>query len=125
MGTSAGSAWAKAVIAWNAATNEVRSGQVVAGQWSLSAEFDITYSFNPAGAWIANHQMTMNGKRCDFSIDDFKACAKMVSMKRGCAEKIVGEVRGTVSRRKTYADDAGIDRLQRDQIQVALRLESF
>src|SRR5204862_226022 len=32
VGTSAGGARAKAVIAWNSETNEVRSGQVVAGK---------------------------------------------------------------------------------------------
>ncbi len=32
MGTSAGGARAKAVIAWNPETNEVRSGQVKAGK---------------------------------------------------------------------------------------------
>ncbi len=32
VGTSAGGARAKAVIAWNPATNEVRSGQVPAGE---------------------------------------------------------------------------------------------
>jgi serine/threonine-protein kinase HipA len=31
VGTSAGGARAKAVIAWNRATNEVRSGQIAAG----------------------------------------------------------------------------------------------
>ncbi len=95
------------------------------GTWSLSPAFDITYSFNPAGAWTADHQMTMNGKRDDFTLDDFKACAKTASMKRGRAEKIVDEVRDTVWRWKTYADDAGVTRLQRDQIQATLRLDSF
>jgi serine/threonine-protein kinase HipA len=32
VGTSAGGAWAKAVIAWNPSTNEVRSGQIPAGE---------------------------------------------------------------------------------------------
>ncbi len=27
--------------------------------------------------------MTLNGKRDDFSMEDFKACAKAISMKRG------------------------------------------
>jgi len=95
------------------------------GTWSLSPAFDITYSFNPAGSWTADHQMTMNGKRDDFTLDDFRACAKTASMKRGRAEKIVDEVRDTVWRWKTYADDAGVTRLQRDQIQATLRLDSF
>jgi serine/threonine-protein kinase HipA len=33
------------------------------GQWSLAPAFDLTYSYNPSGAWTARHQMTLNGKR--------------------------------------------------------------
>lgn len=93
------------------------------GEWSLSPAFDMTYSFNPSGAWTATHQMTINGKRDNFTLDDFKACAKTASMKRGRAGKIIDEVKQSVSRWKDFADAAGVDPLQRDQIQRALRLE--
>ena len=45
------------------------------GEWSLSPAFDMTYSFNPAGPWTSSHQMTMNGKRADFTMEDFNARA--------------------------------------------------
>ncbi len=96
-----------------------------AGKWSLSPAFDMTYSFNPSGAWTASHQMTMNGKRDAFTLDDFKACAKAASMKRGRAEAIVGEVREVVSQWRDYAEDAGVPVSMRDQIQQVLRLEGF
>jgi serine/threonine-protein kinase HipA len=92
------------------------------GSWSLSPAFDITYSFNPSGSWTASHQMTMNGKRDDFTPEDFKACAKTASMKRGRAETIVREVLETVSRWRDYADEAGVPVTWRDQIQKTLRL---
>lgn len=95
------------------------------GKWSLSPAFDVTYSFNPAGAWTASHQMTLNGKRDDFTMDDFKACAKAASMKRGRAEAIVNEVRETVSRWKAYAEAAGIPVSVRDRIQRTFRLKDF
>ncbi|MHB8471534.1 MAG: type II toxin-antitoxin system HipA family toxin [Gammaproteobacteria bacterium] len=95
------------------------------GQWSLSPAFDVTYSFNPAGAWTASHQMTLNGKRDDFTMDDFKACAKAASMKRGRAETIVNEVRETVSRWKRYAEAAGLPVSMRDRIQRTFRLKDF
>lgn len=95
------------------------------GNWSLSPAFDVIYSFNPAGAWTASHQMTLNGKRDDFTMDDFKACAKAASMKRGRAETIINEVRETVSRWKDYAEEAGVPVAVRDQIQRTLRLKSF
>jgi serine/threonine-protein kinase HipA len=93
------------------------------GRWSLSPAFDITYSYNPAGRWTAAHQMTINGKNDDFGIEDFRACAKAVSMKRGRAEALVDEVRQVVSRWTDYADEAGVDPAQRDKIRAALRLE--
>jgi serine/threonine-protein kinase HipA len=95
------------------------------GNWSLSPAFDVIYSFNPAGAWTASHQMTLNGKRDDFTMDDFKACAKAASMKRGRAETIINEVRETVSRWKDYAEEAGVPVAVRDQIQRTLRLKGF
>ena len=95
------------------------------GHWSLSPAFDMTYSFNPAGSWTASHQMTMNGKRDDFTMDDFKACAKAASMKRGRAESIVNEVQETVYRWQDYADDAGVPVSVRDRIQHTLRLKNF
>jgi serine/threonine-protein kinase HipA len=93
-----------------------------AGNWSLSPAFDVTYSFNPAGSWTASHQMTLNGKRDDFTPDDFRDCARTVSMKRGRAEAIVGEVQAVVSRWREYAGDAGVPAAWAEKIQHALRL---
>ncbi len=95
------------------------------GNWSLSPAFDMTYSYNPAGSWTVSHQMTLNGKRDDFSMDDFKACAKTVSMKRGRAKAIINEVKKAVSRWNSYAEEAGVPVSMRDQIQHSLRLKGF
>ncbi len=95
------------------------------GQWSLSPAFDINYSFNPSGRWTAQHQMTVNGKRDHFTMDDFKACAKTASMKRGRAKMIIEEVQETVSQWKTYAKAAGVPVSTQEQIQKMLRLENF
>ena len=95
------------------------------GRWSLSPAFDVTYSFNAAGQWTASHQMTMNGKRDNFSKEDFKACARAASMKRGRAETIVNEVMETVLRWRDYADSAGVSPVWRDHIQDTLRVKGF
>ncbi len=95
------------------------------GKWSLSPAFDMTYSFNPSGKWTARHQMTMNGKRDNFRMEDFKACARVASMKRGRAETIVNEVLKTVSRWRDYADEAGVSPSWRDGIQDTLRLKNL
>lgn len=95
------------------------------GRWSLAPAFDMTYSYNPTGAWTASHQMTLNGKQDNFVLADFKACAKAASMKRGRAETIIEEVQETVSRWRSYAEEAGIHADVRDKIQRVLRLQAF
>jgi serine/threonine-protein kinase HipA len=95
------------------------------GNWSLSPAFDMTYSFQPSGKWTSSHQMTLNGKRDGFTLDDFKACANSASMKRGRAETIIAEVRAVVVRWRDYADESRVNPAQRDKIQAALRLEPF
>ncbi len=92
------------------------------GTWLLAPAFDLIYSFNPSGDWTASHQMTVNGKRDGFTLEDFKACAKVASMKRGRAETITREVRERVACWRNYADDAGVNPVWRDYIQNTLRL---
>ncbi len=93
------------------------------GRWSLAPAFDIAYSFNPSGSWTSSHQMTMNGKRDGFSMDDFKTCAEAASLKRGRAESIVAAVRSAVEKWPKFADKAKVTRSWKDQIRNNLRLE--
>ena len=95
------------------------------GKWSLAPAFDMTYSYQPSGKWTSSHQMTMNGKRSGFALEDFNACAKSASMKRGRAETIIDEVQAVVTRWRDYADETRVIPEQRDKIQAALRLEPF
>ena len=86
------------------------------GHWSLAPAFDMTYAYNPSGAWTATHQMTLNGKRDSFTIEDFRAVAQNTNMKRGRAETIVKEVTSVVSRWPEFADEAKVPIKIRDQI---------
>jgi serine/threonine-protein kinase HipA len=94
-----------------------------AGAWSLAPAFDLTHSYNPKGAWTASHQMTMNGKRDGFTLEDFRACANSALMKRGRAETIVDEVRAAVSKWPDYAEQAQVTSAWRKEIQQNLRLK--
>ncbi len=95
------------------------------GEWSLAPAFDVTYSFNPSGAWTASHQMTMNGKRDRFTMDDFNACARSASMKRGRAATIVAEVQATASKWRSFAEQAGLPEAVYEKIQRSLNLQPF
>ena len=95
------------------------------GNWSLSPAFDMTYSFNPNGAWTASHQMTMNGKREHFTLDDFRACAKTAALKRGSAEKIIAAVQDTVANWRDYAEVAGVPAANAERIQQTLNIKPY
>ncbi len=93
------------------------------GAWSLAPAFDVTYACNPQGLWTRSHQMTLNGRRDGFTLEDVRACAATAGLKRGRAERMLDEVRAVVARWPQYADEAGVWPRQRDQIRSSLRLE--
>ena len=92
------------------------------GEWHLAPAFDVTYSYNPSGAWTATHQMTISGKRDDFTVADFEACARVGLMKRGRAGKILDEVLAAVRRWQEFSDVAGLSEIWCEQIQRTHRL---
>ena len=91
------------------------------GTWSLSPAFDMTYSFNPSGAWTSTHQMSLNGKRDNFILEDFRACAKNTSMKRNRAEEILRQVQEAVWKWADFAADAGVSEDIAEKIRKAHR----
>ena len=93
------------------------------GEWSLAPAFDVTYSYNPTGSWTSTHQMTLNGRRDGFTMEDFEACAKSALMKRGRAAVIIAEVQAAVRRWPEFAAEARLDEERRDKIQKTHRLE--
>lgn len=88
------------------------------GRWSLAPAFDVTYSYNPSGTWTATHQMTLNGKRDGFDLDDVRAAARSAQMKRGRAEAILDEVEAQVERWPEFAAGAGVPDAWADQIRA-------
>lgn len=78
------------------------------GEWSLAPAYDVTYSYNPSGAWTASHQMTVNGKRDGFTRADLDACAKSALIQRGRAASIIHDVIAAVARWPEFASQAGL-----------------
>ena len=94
-----------------------------AGEWRLSPAFDLVYAFNPAGTWTARHQMSIDGKRDDFTIEDFREVGRTASMKRGRAGEIVAEVQEAVRDWPELADEAGVPEERATAIGRTHRLE--
>jgi serine/threonine-protein kinase HipA len=89
----------------------------------LAPAFDVTYNYNPNGAWTSRHQMSVNGKRDAFAIEDFRDCAHVAGLKRGRGEKILKEVTTAVAGWKESAAKAAVSVKWRDEIQSNLRLK--
>lgn len=94
-----------------------------AGEWSLSPAFDVTYNYRSDGEWTARHQMSLNGKRDGFLIDDFLHCAEVVSMQRTRALTIVDEVAAAVADWPDYAAEEKVPDRRAAEIGETLRLE--
>jgi serine/threonine-protein kinase HipA len=92
------------------------------GRWELAPAFDVVYSYRPGSPWTDQHQMTVNGKRDNFTLADFGACGRTASLPRGRATRIVEEMREVVSEWKVYAHRAQVDDEHVRRIVPALRL---
>jgi serine/threonine-protein kinase HipA len=95
------------------------------GQWTLSPAFDVSYSYQPSGQWTANHQMSLNAKRDDFTREDFRICGKLASLPRGRSDDLLEEVREVVARWPNYAKQVGVPADDIRRIQKTLRLDPF
>ncbi len=79
-----------------------------AGGWRLSPAFDVSYSWNPSGAWTSVHQMTLGGKRDGFTVDELIEFAGVAGVKRIKAMGLLAEVGAAVRGWRGYADEAGV-----------------
>ena len=78
------------------------------GKWTLSPAYDVSFAYNPDGAWTSSHQMSINGKRKNIAASDFETCAKISGLKNSEAKATVSEVCKSVSHWKEFAATAGV-----------------
>jgi serine/threonine-protein kinase HipA len=92
------------------------------GRFRLSPAYDVTHAYAPDGDWTARHQMSVNGKRDDFRLEDFIATGKVAKLPRGRAQAIVREAVDVVSRWPVYAKRANVPEALADAVAGDLRL---
>ena len=76
------------------------------GKWKLSPAFDVIYAHNPAGKWTNQHQMSINGKRNNFVVEDMIAVGDSISIRK--PKDIIKEVLDAVKRWPEFAKKAGV-----------------
>ncbi|MBT4267701.1 MAG: type II toxin-antitoxin system HipA family toxin [Deltaproteobacteria bacterium] len=90
------------------------------GHWKLSPAFDVMYSHNPAGKWTNQHQMTLNGKRDNFTLQDIIAVGESISIPK--PQTVIREVRDSVERWPEFAQKAGVSKQRTHEIRKYHRL---
>lgn len=76
------------------------------GNWYLTPAYDVSYSYLPGSFWGDSHQMTVNAKRDDFTLEDLLSVARQV---RGMdARRIIREVCAAVAQWPRFAAMAGV-----------------
>lgn len=93
------------------------------GQWSLSPAFDVTYAFSPKpGKNTASHQMSINHKREDFSMADFREVARHASIRRDRVDEMIEEVIAAVRQWPALAARTGVENERIAQVEAVHRL---
>lgn len=84
------------------------------GHWKLAPAFDVTYANNPNGRWTGTHQMTFNGKRENFTLEDFKTVAKNAGLVQGRYKRILEQVQDSLA---TFKKRAKVNDVPKNLIQ--------
>lgn len=78
------------------------------GQWKISPAYDVSYAYNPNGMWTSSHQMTINGKRKNFTELDFETCAKLGNLSNKEKKNAITDVKAAISKWKSIAKKTGL-----------------
>lgn len=91
------------------------------GNWRLAPAYDLAYNHNPAG-WTREHQMSINGKRDNFTRGDFEAMARKARVPLPAARSALEQVVEAVSRWNGLAGEHEVPVGLRKAIGAGLRL---
>lgn len=92
--------------------------------WRLSPAYDVAFSYRPGSEWVDKHQMSINGKRDDFSLNDLLAVAKLITnLTPSKARDIITNTCDVVSNWSLMAKKEGVPDELVGRISGALRLK--
>jgi serine/threonine-protein kinase HipA len=76
------------------------------GKWTLSPAYDITYMYDPLGKWTNEHQMLVNGKSSNITLEDIISAGKNMNISELIIKRIIDEVKSAVKQFEKYAYEA-------------------
>lgn len=92
------------------------------GQWKLSPAYDVSFAFNPNGLWTSSHQMTINGKRKNFTEADFEVCSKTANLSLREVKNAISDVKSAIAKWKVFAKDEELSEKRTEEIAQILNL---
>lgn len=78
-----------------------------AGVWKLAPAYDMTFSYRPDSAWTSRHQMKINGKRDQLTLDDLYVCGRSMDISVRRIKEIMKNVIEVVRNWERYAEYVG------------------
>lgn len=90
------------------------------GSWKLAPAYDLCYTYSPSGQWTNKHQMSVNAKRDNFTIDDLLKIGNEQGINR--PKSIIGEIRDAVANWESIAKRNQVPPAFIQQVQPNLHL---
>ncbi|RAV29893.1 type II toxin-antitoxin system HipA family toxin [Sinomicrobium soli] len=76
------------------------------GKWKLAPAYDVCFAYRPGSLWVSQHNLSINGKRKDFSRRDLLQVAEQNSIRT--PDKIIDECIDIVGNWETYAKNYSV-----------------
>lgn len=76
------------------------------GKWKLAPAYDLCYSYTPGGKWTNRHQLSLNGKQDNFTMEDLQKVGENMGIREH--KQIIEKVQETVSYWHETAKDCGV-----------------
>ena len=77
------------------------------GKWGLAPAYDLCYAYSPTGKWTNKHQLSLNGKRERFTLQDLLQFAEKQDIKN--AKEIVQQILDVVAQWSIYAKNYNVN----------------
>ncbi len=91
------------------------------GTWRLAPAFDVIWAYSMSGPWTTVHQMSVNGKRDNFTRSDLLDIGRQYGVKDGPI--ILGEIIEVVGRWPDHAGNVGVPEGMISRIAATHRLK--
>jgi len=80
------------------------------GQWRLAPAYDLTYAFKPSHKYLAQHQLSINGKQSEINHNDLMLVAERMNIRK--SGEIIDHISDVIGSWPRYAAEAGIPKSQ-------------